>query len=161
MIGSILATTTLYKDWYPGKLKNIADTDKVRGDQALETIKTAVDLGYIVIVADRLSPQEFVEELSSTGAVIEIESESKRSPGRRRVFTRASTIPGTRAIIWTEAEKTDLIKHLPALCLPVIENEADLVIPKREEALFKASYPRYMYESEIVANRLTNKFFRK
>lgn len=36
-----LATALMYKNWYPGEIRDIKDTDKLRGDLALQTLETA------------------------------------------------------------------------------------------------------------------------
>ncbi len=51
-----VATSTLYKNWYDGPLQSTDDTDKIRGDLALETIKKAKAKGFQVVVVDGAVP---------------------------------------------------------------------------------------------------------
>jgi hypothetical protein len=44
---------------------------------------------------------------------------------------------------------------------PIIQGKADIVIPRREEELFKSSYPSYQYESESEGNYWYNELMRR
>ena len=158
---TVITTSTLYRNWYPGELRGISDTDKVRGDLALETVISAVNSGFRLVVADRESPIEFSQALETTGALVMRGEGIKRSPSRRQVFRQALSLPQSDAIFWTEPEKMDIIKSVTELARPIVTGEADLVIPARNPEMFRKFYPSYMYESEIVANRLFNRFLRK
>jgi hypothetical protein len=146
---------TFYPKWHKGKLRSITDTDKIRGDLALEFIQKASSVGYQVVVVDGKSAKTFRQELKkfpnikATGR-----GGFKRSPAKRKAFKIASRLPGVKAIIATEAEKVSLIDFAEKLAQPVLDNRADIVIPKREDELFASTYPDYMYESETEGNRL-------
>ncbi|OGK57812.1 hypothetical protein A3I50_04165 [Candidatus Roizmanbacteria bacterium RIFCSPLOWO2_02_FULL_37_9] len=156
-----IAVITYYPKWYQGKLRNIKDTDKVRGDLAIEFFSKATNLGYKVVVADGKSPKTFRKVLSKIRGLITIKRRSlKRSVARRQVIKRASQIPNVKVIISTEAEKTSLLDHIEKICRPILEKKADIVVPKRNMALFQKTYPLYMYESEIEGNKLYNKILR-
>lgn len=45
--------------------------------------------------------------------------------------------------------------------MPILKNEADIVIPKRREEEFQVAYPSYMYESETFANRKYNRILKE
>ena len=55
-----------------------------------------------------------------------------------------------------EPEKVALIASIPKLAAPLISEEADIVVPKRNDALFQKSHPDYMYISEREGNELYN-----
>ena len=62
---------TMYRGWYQGDVFSLADTDKIRGDKALETFKLASALGYRVVVGDSdQSSTEFRQNLASVENVI-------------------------------------------------------------------------------------------
>ena len=42
----------------------------------------------------------------------------------------------------------------------ILNNQADIVIPKREENFFKKTYSDYQYQSEIEGNKLYNEILR-
>lgn len=148
---------TYYPKWYKGKLKNISQIDKIRGDLALEFIQKAKANGFELVVVDGKSSKSFRKELlNSQGIKILKRKSIKSSPSKRQAFKAASKLPGIKIIIATEPEKISLIDNIQKIIQPILENKADIVIPKREPNLFKQTYPDYMYESEIKGNRLYN-----
>ncbi|OGE43769.1 hypothetical protein A3A45_00220 [Candidatus Daviesbacteria bacterium RIFCSPLOWO2_01_FULL_36_8] len=84
----------------------------------------------------------------------------KSSPARRQAFRAASKLPQVKVIIATEPEKVSLIDNIVDIAHPILSNEADIVIPKREDNLFRKTYPDYMYKSETKANQLYNKLLK-
>lgn len=152
-----LAIITYYPKWYKGKLESIANTDKIRGDLALKFIKTARAYGYQLVVVDGKSAKDFQRELSNFKDINIVKRESlKSSPARRQGFKVASKLPQVRVIVATEPEKVSLIDSAKYIALPILNNEVDIVIPKRENNLFKKTYPDYMYKSESKANKIYN-----
>lgn len=85
----------------------------------------------------------------------------KRAPNRRRALRVASSIDGVDVIIFSEAEKVSLVTDcLGKMVKPILTNEADIVVPKRNDLLFKSTHPLYMYESETEGNRIYNEALR-
>ncbi|MDO8269289.1 MAG: hypothetical protein Q7T54_01295 [Candidatus Levybacteria bacterium] len=148
--------------WYKGKLKSIKHTDKIRGDLILYSVRFAIGVGYKMVLVDGGSSKTFFSELKKIPGVTIFQSKiHKRSPGRRKALFAASKIPGVRAIVMTEIEKVSFITDCLAQSIePILSEEADIVIPKRENSLFQKSYPKYMYESEIEGNLLYNEALR-
>lgn len=157
-----IVTTTSYPKWYRGKLRSVKDTNKIRGDLAIEFAKSASKNGYQLVVADWQSPRTFRKELSSFSNLILIRRRSpKRSPSKRQALSKATKFPGVRAIIISEPEKTSLVKEsVPLIVTPILNGEADIVVPKRDDKLFKETYPPYQYESEVEGNRTYNEELR-
>lgn len=157
-----IAVTTYYPKWYKGKLRSIKHTDKVRGDLALEFIRSAKKLGYQTVVVDGKKPKTFYKELCSIGNIhILIRRGSKRLSAKRQAIKVASKLNGVKIIFLCEPEKLSLVKRcIPFIVKPILEDEADIVLPKRDEGLFKSSYPEYMYESETEGNKLCNEILR-
>ena len=153
-----LTIITYYPKWYPGKLENIADTDKVRGDLALEFIRKALLQDYKIVLVDGKSSESFKKELLQFLGITIIKRRGyKRSPAKRQAFKTASKIPNIKVIIAVEAEKVSFLDSIPLLINPILQNSVDIVIPKREEKLFFQSYPDYMLNSEREGNRSYNK----
>lgn len=157
-----VAVVTHYPKWYRGKLRSIKHTDKVRGDLALETIATGLKHGCKVVVADWKSAKTFRKELSSLPNIILIKRRSpKSSPSKRQVLKKASGLEDVKVIILTEPEKVSLVKNcLSQIVKPIFDGEADIIIPKRNEQLFKKTYPSYQYESEVEGNKTYNEELR-
>jgi len=43
---------------------------------------------------------------------------------------------------------------------PILQGKADIVVSSRSDALFKSTYPRYMYASEVEGNTIYNEALR-
>lgn len=153
---------TYQPKWYSGPIKSIKHTDKVRGDLILYAVKFAIGIGYAVVLVDGGSAKTFVSELKKIKGIKLFQSKiHKRSPSRRKAISEASKIPGIKAIVMTEIEKVSVITDsIDIIVSPILHGEADLVVPKREDGLFKKTYPKYMYESESEGNLLYNEALR-
>lgn len=157
-----LALTTSYPQWYSGKIRSIKHTDKIRGDLALEMITFALKQGYQVVAADWKSAKTFRKQLASIEGLHFIKRRSgKRSPSKRQALRKASKLEGVTILILTEPEKVSLLKDcLDTIIEPIIAGSADIVVPKRDDELFKKTYPTYMYESELEGNGIYNEELR-
>lgn len=149
------ALITFYPKWYKGKLRSISHTDKIRGDLTLEFIKKASGLEYQLVVVDGKSSRSFRLELKNFPDIKLVKRRGyKRSPAKRQAFKAASKLPGIKVIIATEAEKVSLIDFTELITRPILNNEADILVPERHEELFKKTYPDYMYGSETEGIKL-------
>lgn len=154
----VFAVITQYPSWYRGKTRSASHTDKIRGNLALEFIQKALSFQYRVVVVDGYSSKSFRKELNNfQNLKILKRRSSKRSPAKRQAFKAASKLPSVKVIIATEPEKVSLIDSIRLITQSILENKADIVIPKREEQLFRTTYPDYMYESEVEGNNIYNK----
>lgn len=158
-----IAVASYYPTWYRGKLKGIKNTDKIRGDLALEFVGKAKEKGFRLVVSDGGSSKTFKQELSRINGIKVLKRKSpKRSPAKRQAIKACSQIEGVKVIVLTEPEKVSLIEDcLDDLVKPILENKADIVIPKRNFKLFELSYPNYMVESEKQGNFLYNQMLRE
>lgn len=156
----VLATTTLYPKWYPGEARTIRDVEKVRGDLALGMIGLAKERGYQVVVVEDGSSEEFGEELKRKG--IEFHQGGKgMGAGRRKTLEVAGELEGVQVIVWIEPEKAPLVKDcIEQAVAPIFEGQADIVVPKRDEASFD-TYPKVQARYELKGNRLLNRLLRK
>lgn len=153
---------TYQPKWYSGPLKSIKHTDKIRGDLILYTVRFAIGLGYVVVLVDGGSAKTFVVELKKNKGVKIFQSKiHKRSPSRRKAIFEASKIPGVKAIVMTEIEKVSIVTDcMEEITHPILNGDADLVVPRREDTLFKKTYPKYMHESEVEGNLLYSEALR-
>lgn len=157
-----IAVTTYYPKWYKGRLRSIKHTDKVRGDLAIEFAGICSQAGYKLVVADGNSSKSFKRALSQINGIILIKRRSmKRSPSKRLAIKRLSKMPDIKVIILSEPEKVSLIKDcLPTIIKSILDRKADIVIPKRNQELFKKTYPSYQYDSETEGNNLYNEILK-
>lgn len=124
-----IVTTTYYN------LSN--EAEKTRFILSKETIKKAISSGYEFIIIDGGSPLEVVNEFISLKAKVISQSKKGLGEARRQAFIEGYN-SGKEIIIWTEPEKHDLIRHIPMIVKPLIENKADIVLPSRNSI---DSYP--------------------
>jgi len=157
-----IVAITSYPKWYSGRLRSIKHTDKVRGDLALELAQKATESGYHLVIADGKSTKTFQKELHAISGVILIKRKAASSgEGKRIALERAMKIQGVEVLVLTEPEKVSFVTDgIGQVVLPLLHNKADLVVPKRNDVLFKATYPRYMYISEVEGNGIYNEALR-
>ncbi len=169
-----VVTTTFYKRWYPGAIRqysagqlqnnevNQERIDKTRGDLALRMILRANKRGFRVVVIDGGSPATFIEGLKGTEVIVSAETEKGMSPSRQQGFREISGLFGVKVICWSEPEKVSITADcLPQAIIPILKGEADIVVPKRNEGLFKETYPDYQVRFEQDSNRIWNAILRK
>jgi len=156
------AIITYYPRWYSGKLKSIKHADKIRGDLALEFAQKATAKGYTVVYVDGKSAKTFQKEIAAISGLKIIKRRSVgRSASKRQAIDYLSKLPQVKVIVLNEPEKISVMTDcLEQIVTPILKGDADIVVPKRKESLFKSSYPRYMYESEIECNSIYNEALR-
>lgn len=156
------AIITHYPKWYNGPLRSIKHTEKVRGDIALELLSKAVSGGYTVICVDGLSGRSFHKALAQVQGLNVLHRKTPgRGVNRRQAIKFLSKVEGVKVIILTEAEKLSLLTDcLEQIVTPILGGEADIVVPGRQDNLFKSSYPDYMYTSEVEGNKIYNEALR-
>lgn len=144
-----VVTTTFYE--------NIGQT---RFHLACQTVGNAAACGYYVTIVDgsvrrdavtseETSHAEIQQAFRWAGGTVQRQAPgTKTGASRRQAFGAA---PEADVHVWTEPEKTDLIRHVPAIIKPILDGEADIVVPKRTERSFD-SYPKYQVDSEQLAN---------
>lgn len=152
----VVATNFLYRDYklpVVGEPRHEDDTDGIRGDLALKSLKRALRLGVRIVASDGGSSPDFLSALEAfqDGLVIVHSEDPNRGPQRRNAFGKAIALPNALAIVYTQGEK-NLADFLVKITKPIIEGNADIVIPKRNPELFKLSYPGYMRKSELEVN---------
>lgn len=157
-----ITAITFYPNWYPGEVQGNADTDKIRGDLALESIRKAKQIGYQAVIADGPSSPAFKDNLAGLGVEVLERDKMQRAVGGRQTIERASTLDEVRVILRTELEKVSLVEDCVSLIAqPILEGRADIVVPKRNEELYVETYPDYMHASETKGRRLFNNLMHK
>lgn len=156
-----IATTTFYRNWYPGEVREEHNIDKIRGDLAIQMLREATQKGFQVAVVDGGSSDAFKGALEAMNITPHPERERGMSGSRRQAFKEVSSLDGVKVIAWAEPEKVSIVRDcLPGAVKPILEGEADIVIPKRDAAAF-ATYPDYQVTYEQRANGLWNSILRK
>ncbi|KKR71437.1 MAG: hypothetical protein UU12_C0001G0020 [Candidatus Woesebacteria bacterium GW2011_GWA2_40_7b] len=147
---------TSYPAWYSGRVKSVGDVDKIRGDLAIQMIRTGKVKGYRVIVGDWASSVEFIDRVDKIGKIILFKREHKgRDLGRRKAYLLAAGFKDTKIILKTEPEKVSIVeKFISQIILPIINREADIVIANRNPILFRETYPGFMWKSEMAGNKV-------
>jgi hypothetical protein len=160
------ATATFYRDWKPladGATRNITDVDGIRGDLALATLTAARLNGFQIAVVDGGSSNAFRNILSETiGKPPSDERQKGMSPSRRQVFGEASAFNGVKVIAWVEPEKVSMAtdNNLQKAALPILQGNADVVIPKRDTFAFM-TYPDEQVRWEQDANKKFSEILRQ
>ena len=92
---------------------------------------------------------------------IALKKEKGMSAGRRQALEMASEFEDAKVVCWTEPEKISIINDcLPEATIPILTDEADIIIPKRDEQAFK-TYPSQQAAYEQKANKLWNEILKK
>lgn len=156
------AVITSYPKWYRGRLKSIKHTDKVRGDLALEFIQKAAIAGYHIVVSDGKSTKTFRRDLETIPGAIILKRKTKASgEAKRNAISKVTKISSVEVIVLTEPEKIGIVTNcLHDIVRPILEDKADIVIPRRNDELFRLTHPLYMYESERELNSIYNEALR-
>ena len=156
-----IATATLYRNWGPGEPGDNPSIDKVRGDLALETMRQAIANGNQIVVVDGGSSEAFLQAAVETGAHIQPEHERGMSAGRRQALDAVSHLNDVDVVCWTEPEKISMVRDCLAIAArPILDGEADIVVPSRDEAAF-ATYPDYQADFERESDHLWNNKLRQ
>ncbi len=136
---AVLATTTLYNN-----------PNDVRAKLAVQTIQGAGRENLKIVVIDA-STVPVKKTLRENGALLFDQVQPGMGPGRREAIKMAAEIAGADGIVvWLEPEKASLVPHIKKLTVPIIENEADLVIAER---VSMDSYPEMQRYAEFLGNR--------
>lgn len=155
-----IATNTSYPKWYTGKLKDIGDTDKIRGDLAVEFCQKASEAGYRVALVDSNSPPAFFDTVSRFKSIYVIKEEHAKRSVARRLAIKTAAKWDVKVIVLTEPEKSPFITDCISVTVdPILNDQYDIVLAKREDSLFRKTYPTFQYKSEVEANILINELY--
>jgi hypothetical protein len=134
-----------------------ASTDEPRFQLTVKTLREAVHARVPVVVIDA-SPEPIRQQLGATGArVVAQERPGKKGVALREGIALALQLEGPtegRVIGFFEPEKLGMVRWMREAAAYLRANRLDVVIPSREQTLFKSSYPREQYHQEMFANLL-------
>jgi hypothetical protein len=154
-----IATATFYPKFRTDGEVNL---ENVRGVLALESMRAARDKGYQISVIDGGSSEDFLAASQALGIDLEPEKQRGMSASRRQAFDSAEAKNGAKAVVWTEPEKVSFVEAcVPLVVGPILSGQADIVIPRRNPALFETSYPPYQFNSETKANAGYNSLLKR
>lgn len=139
----VLATTTFFRD-----------PNELRFSLACQLVKEAVATGYLIFIVDASPDLKIMQELRKSGATVERQRREGMGASRRQVFALARRLaPEFEVIVWTEAEKVDIVRWLPKIVKPLISGLAGIVIPKRSQQSWR-TYPSFQAITEQIANKV-------
>lgn len=136
-----IATTTMYDP--------DSEVGRLRMGLVERTVKEATKRRYDIIVVDGGSSDEFLKSLESNGAIIHSEKGETMGVGRRQAIEEASKLKDL--VVWTEPEKHPYIGEIWKTVVPLVGEQADLVVPAR---ISLSSYPLSQQYSEAYGNRV-------
>lgn len=155
-----VVTATFYPGWYPGSVRGEQNSDKIRGDLALQTVVQAINCDYHLVLVDGTGEESaFRQELLRREIPVYDETEKGMSGSRRQGFRTAGAL-NAQVIAWLEPEKVSMVEQLSTAAAPILRGEADIVVPKRDDAAF-ATYPDYQVVDEQRSNRVFNDILKK
>jgi len=143
----VLATVTFYKE------------PSTRSVLAQQMVAAATERGYPVVVVDG-SPNDLIKALRSDTVQVVPEITRGLGQAKRLSFFMAMEYayrcnPRRDIIVHLEAEKVDMVRHVPTLVASIIAGTADVTVAERS-ALSWESYPDFQAASEAYGNgRLT------
>ena len=146
----VLATTTFY-----------GGQNELRFWLASDFVKAAVDAGYEVAILDGSPDPSIAKHFFALGTHVFRQTAKGMGPGRRELFRIIRVIKKINGlgrmnertvVLWTEPEKVDVVRLIPEIVAPIVRGEADIVVPYRNDELFRATYPPFQYQSEMWAD---------
>jgi len=146
----VVFTATFYK--------SASDT---RCQMCLRTIELLKSKAIPIVIVDD-SPDATIRDLMrSKGANVVQKQQTKEKKGAalREAASLAATIDGVNEdtwLCWQEPEKFDLANHWVDAISDEGSKKADVLIPTRNDEIFKKTYPIEQYHSENFANMYLN-----
>jgi len=147
--GLVIFTVT----WYDS-------TEDLRMQLCLETVAKCQTFSIPIVVVDGSPSDEVHSALQSSGAIVYRQTfEGKKGAALREAALKAHGLPGvvdSTKLCWMEAEKTDMVRNWSAL--HESENNGDysdhddIIMPWRNQILFRSMYPIEQYHSEMYGN---------
>mmetsp|Transcript_26000 Transcript_26000/g.55896 ORF Transcript_26000/g.55896 Transcript_26000/m.55896 type:complete len:278 (-) Transcript_26000:113-946(-) len=91
--------------------------------------------------------EQDVEHYSGKGGSL------RQAIGKATEWFRENNVPvNDAAICFTEPEKVDLINHVRDIVEPILDGRAHVIVPTRNDDLFRETYPMEQYHSESFGN---------
>ena len=129
------------------------ESDRIRLGLADKTMMDARRRGMEVICVDGGSSDEFLKKLGSYGVRVFMQEKKGIGHGRRQAIREAVNLD-KEIIAFTEPEKVEYIRYISKTAFPILEGQADIVVPSRNSL---CSYPTFQKYAEILGNMFWNK----
>ena len=130
---------------------NMADP---RFKLGVEACRRAKALGIRLLLVDA-SPPEVREALREAGAEVHVQTVRGRKGAalREAIGIARSQLPPDGVICFQELEKVEMIGLQREVAAYVVSSGCDVCVPRRDDSLFRRSYPIEQYHSENFVNR--------
>lgn len=157
-----IVTTTQYPEW-AANIEPLANESKVRGDLALKMLDEGLRLGAQLLVVDsELSSPEFQFQIISRQIPLIPRTINTLSGQRRDAISEIRKNTSIKAILMNDPEKVSLVTDGLERCVqPILDGEADIVIPQRDRKLFVETYPAPQVIYEREQNEIINRGLRQ
>ena len=128
-------------------------TDDPRFAIGLEACRRAKSLGVPLLLVDA-SPPDVREALREAGADVHEQTRKGRKGAalREAVELAHARLPEDGVICYQELEKVEMVGLQRDVASHVSRSGCDVCVPRREDTLFRRSYPIEQYHSEHFAN---------
>ena len=120
---TVLITTTLYD--------SSSKSDRVRTELAKRTFNESLKFNYEILVIDGGSDKKFLEEIENERVKIFQQKEKGMGNSRRQANEEAYKT-GKEIIVWIDPEKYSLIPKIKEMSRLILEDKADLIMPRRK-----------------------------
>lgn len=160
---TVICSITFYKDIISNSM------DKLRFGLACQTVANAHKKGYRIVIVDASPNPEIAKTLKELGAYIYPQTLPGMGRAQQLAFFYAlyrlfffkvdsndiyrRIYPNDGIIVWIEIEKTDMIRLVPELVLPIEKNMTAVAIMKRGKKSWQ-TYPEFQRLLEQAANKV-------
>lgn len=144
--GSSLPMVVISPTFYPR-------LDDTRCQLGIESCRRAKALGIQLLLVDA-SPPDVKAALTEAGAIVRDQTRrgKKGAALRECVEIAVTMLPHDGIICYQELEKVEMIAMQREVCNHMLRSGADICVPRREDSLFRRSYPIEQYHSENFVN---------
>lgn len=124
------------------------ESGRVRFKQSINSIRKINEFGAQIIIVDGGSSDEVLDTFKDLKVSIYVKPELSMAQSRKLSLSLANQT-NKKIIVSVDLEKDSFFDHIYDVCLPVFNEEADMIIPKRKSL---DSYPLFQAECELLGN---------
>ena len=129
--------------------------DDVRCQLGLQAVRKAKSLGIPILLVDA-SPAPVRAALEEAGAVVRPQTRAGKKGAALRECVESALeqfqLQPEGVLCYQELEKVEMIPLQAEVAAFMLRSGTDVCVPKREDGLFRATYPVEQYHSEHFAN---------
>ena len=138
-----------------------ASLDEARYLLAVESCQDAAKHKIRLILVDASSASEIREGLEKAGGgyvIVVVQTvPGRKGAALREAIQLACQQANEKTIVaFQELEKVDMFRHWNVVVQHMIETDADIIVPRRNDLCFRSNYPVEQYHCESFANLLLN-----